>query len=143
VLGIGASFAPGRPIGIWRYEDLLKEADLVVIAKAVGTADTEDALKSDFAVEFVGMDTSFEVQGTLKGNAPGKLVVLHYRIKNGGSPPNGPMLVTFRTNAEAGKGGALSLPPEYLLFLKRRTDGRYEAVTGQIDPVLSVRSVTR
>jgi hypothetical protein len=31
--------------------------------------------------------------------------------------------------------------PQYLLFLKKRPDGRYEAVSGQIDPSLSAREM--
>jgi hypothetical protein len=31
--------------------------------------------------------------------------------------------------------------PEYLLFLKRGKDGRYEPVSGRIDPVLCVREM--
>jgi len=31
--------------------------------------------------------------------------------------------------------------PEYLLFLKERKDGRYEAVSGQIDPEFFVRTL--
>jgi hypothetical protein len=30
---------------------------------------------------------------------------------------------------------------EYLLFLKKRGDGRYEPVSGRIDPLLSVREL--
>jgi hypothetical protein len=33
------------------------------------------------------------------------------------------------------------LSPEYLLFLKRGKDGRYEPVSGRIDPILSVREM--
>jgi len=35
----------------------------------------------------------------------------------------------------------MSAQPEYLLFLKRRTDGRYEPISGQMDAALSVREV--
>ena len=43
--------------------------------------------------------------------------------------------INFKT-----QGGKYSLGrPAYLLFLKARPDGRYEAVSGQVDPKLSVR----
>ena len=35
------------------------------------------------------------------------------------------------------------VPPDYLLFLKKRDDGRYEPVTGQMDAAESVREVSR
>ena len=31
--------------------------------------------------------------------------------------------------------------PEYMLFLRLRPDGRYEAVSGEVDPVLSIREL--
>lgn len=31
--------------------------------------------------------------------------------------------------------------PEYLLFLKRRQDGKYEPLSGRVDPALSIREV--
>ena len=35
----------------------------------------------------------------------------------------------------------LTSKPEYLLFLRRRTDGRCEPVSGQLDAAFSVRAV--
>jgi hypothetical protein len=81
----------------------------------------------------------------LKGKAVGgEIKVLHFRLKPGKLVQNGPMLVSFRTEpAEVvlndrkiavGKG-------TYLLFLKARKDGRYEPVSGQYDPVTSVREL--
>jgi hypothetical protein len=31
--------------------------------------------------------------------------------------------------------------PEYMLFLRLRKDGRFEPVSGEVDPVLSVREL--
>ena len=41
-----------------------------------------------------------------------------------------------------GKDHAVLPTPEYLLFLKRLKDGRYEPVSGRIDPAPSVREVS-
>jgi hypothetical protein len=52
--------------------------------------------------------------------------------------------VRFRTKGLSitGKRGAMGTGrPQYLLFLKKWKDGRYEAVSGQIDPSLSVREM--
>jgi len=71
--------------------------------------------------------------------------VLHFRLKEGVIVNDGPSLVRFRTKrglsirtktikAAAGK-------PDYMLFLKRNKDGRYEPVSGRIDPRLSVKEI--
>ena len=39
------------------------------------------------------------------------------------------------------KRQSVTSKPEYLLFLKKRKDGLYEAVSGQMDPGLSVRAL--
>ena len=58
---------------------------------------------------------------------------------------NGPLLVSFRRTSlelRTKEGGKLELGvPSYLLFLKARKDGRYEPVSGRVDPELSVREL--
>jgi len=129
LLSITMNAARARPIGLWPYDQLLKEADLVVLAAAGASADAEDTPDNPWKQMSVGVNTTLDVKATLKGDRPaGKLVVLHYRLKEL-SPPNGPMLVDFR-------------PGDYLLFLKRRADGRFEPAAGMTDPALSVRQVS-
>lgn len=133
----------GRAIEDWPYEKLLLQADLVVIGKAVSSVESGEKSNEGF----LGVNTTFDVKGVLKGQVDGKQIkLLHYRIKGGNMQlPNGPLLVTFRTTGflvTSKKGGETNLsPPEYLLFLKIRKDGRYEAVSGQYDPKLSVRQM--
>jgi hypothetical protein len=113
---------------LWVHADLAKEADLIVIATATGTQDTADKLgTADWETQMVGVNTSFDVGATLKGKIDGKLIVHHFRYPDP-TPPlrRGPSFVTFQ-------GG--ERPPAYLLFLKRRDDGRYEPLAGQMDPV--------
>jgi hypothetical protein len=151
------SAAPARLVKKWSYDQLLKEADLVVVAVAVRTEQAEDTPPTHrWPLEFVAQNSTFKVRGTLKGKAEGdQIQVLHFKFggpKKGIDPKlpeagmiiDGPRLVAFRTEPvtiRAGKDTHV-LPPEYLLFLKRLKDGRYEPVTGQIDPALSVRQVS-
>jgi hypothetical protein len=143
--------ASARLIENWSYERLFKEADLVVIAKAGDTADTKDRFSTKgWKMEFIGQDTQFVAESILKGKlgADKKLSVLHYRLPKGVGIINGPSLVKFRKdgvtlkgtiNGTAFKGGIGR--PDYMLFLRLRPDGRYEPVSGEIDPVLSIREL--
>ena len=97
----------------------------------VGPTETGEETPSPWKVEFLGVTTTFEVSHVLEGKT---LKVLHFRLKGDVRVKNGPDLVDFRTKGfnirtktmKAGVG-----PPEYLLFLKRRDDGRYEPVSGK------------
>ena len=98
-----------------------------------------------------GIITTFSVRLVLKGGDPGgKIEVVHCRCKHG-TPLviNGPGLVCFRV--EEGTEKALDrnsefwldYGPSHLLFLKERTDGRYEMMSGQMDPDDAVREMHR
>jgi hypothetical protein len=140
--GVVVCATPGaaRLIESWPYDKLMKQSDLVVIAKAVKTEDAVDELPDHrWPVEFVGQNTTFEVKHALKGKVEGKQIkVLHFKFgkpKNGLEVviiENGPLFVAFSTKNA----------PEHLLFLKALKDGRYEPVSGRIDPRLSVRMLT-
>lgn len=140
--------ASARLVENWPYEKLLQEAGLVVIAEATGSEDSGDrATLGGWKVEFLGVNTSFRVKATLKGKVEGDSIkVLHFKVKEGVLIANGPSLVSFRTERTSveTKTAQISLPaPHYLLFLKVRKDGRYEPVSGRVDPELSVREVFR
>jgi hypothetical protein len=148
----------GRKIEDWPYERLFKEADLAVIAGAEGTIDTKDQLKhKEWAnVEFIGQESTLKVQSVLKGSlkeekgkGEKKIKVLHYRLPENRILENGPMLVTFRKEGlhlegtvNGVKFQSIQEKPDYMIFLRSRQDGRYELVSGQIDPALSVRVMT-
>ena len=135
----------------WPYDRLFKEADLVVIAIAGESTDTKDRFsKKGWNVEFIGQDTQFVAKSTLKGKlgADKKLTVLHYRLPEGVLVNNGPLLVKFRKdtamlqgtiNGTAFKAGLGR--PDYMLFLRLRKDGRYEPLSGEVDPALSIREM--
>jgi hypothetical protein len=144
LLGTCVPSASARLIENWPYEKLFKESDLVVIAKATESKDSGEKAKLGWDTDFIGVNTSFEVQSTLKGKADKKLTVLHFRVKEGVLLANGPLLVSFRDTAIEPdlKNAKVALPaPEYMLFLKAAKDGRYEPVSGRIDPELSVREI--
>jgi hypothetical protein len=141
----------GRGLENWPYERLFKEADLVVIARAEGTAETKDRFRPElWKVEFLGQETAFAVQSTLKGKLKEgqPIKVLHYRLPEGVRVQNGPLLVSFRKDPLNLQGTindrtfkASLGRPEYLLFLRARPDGRFEPVSGQVDPALSIREL--
>jgi hypothetical protein len=146
-----------RRVELWPYERLFKEADLVVIARAKSSVPCKDKWEEDlFGAElFQGVETSFKIASLLKGTPPSSVKMLHFKLKRSTLLNDGPSLVSFRTEPvrlklEKGEEKELRQPhnthylaakPEYLLFLKLRKDGRYEAVSGQIDPQGSVRTL--
>jgi hypothetical protein len=141
----------GRAIENWSYERLFKEAELVVIATAESTTDTKERAKLGWEADFIGQDTSFSVHTALKGDLKKetKITVFHYRAPEKALFANGPLLATFHDKPIAFKGTIgdtqferAAGKPDYLLFLRKRADGRYEPVSGHVDPVLSVRELT-
>ena len=127
-----------RPVPFRDYEQATNEADLVVIAGPVSTRETAERVDlPNFApaLPAVGLETTFEVAAVLKGElkpAAGgkKTLVFHYlRLRQPNfSVPNGPGLVQFETGSRK----------QYLMFLHREKDGRYEALAGQTDPDMSI-----
>lgn len=134
-----------RIIENWEYERLVQESDLIVIAVAGPTELVADEPpKHMWPLEFVGQNTTFKLKHTFKGKAVDQQIkVLHFRfgdkVKKGEKAiiepiqiVDGPLFVDFQKEP----------PAEYLLFLKRLKDGRYEPVSGRIDPGLSVRKLS-
>lgn len=149
-----SSPASARFVPFWRYEELLSKADVVVIATPVFTAAAKEKMTDERwrDCEFIGVHTQFALLSVLKGKSKvkdGKMTLLHYRMQ---AKPDarkteaiidGPNLVSFKIAAKPGKGEAVLVQRGgYLLFLKSRKDGRFEPVTGQIDPLFSVRELS-
>jgi len=143
------SSAAAREIESWPYDRLFKEADIVVIAAAQKSIDSDDVPPDGpWKRSLVGQRTNFAVISTLKGKlADGPLTVMHFRLKDGVSAQNGPMLVRFRTHGLHIEGGGrvkynvVLDTPQYLMFLRRTSGGRYEPVSGQIDSERSVKEI--
>jgi hypothetical protein len=133
--------ALGRPITAWTYPKLTEAADLIVIAQSLSTTDAKKTDKPGQGLEgdFVGVDTTFRILCVLKGQYKEKeFTLFHYRESTrpeGGPTPDidGPLLVSFDCKDAKDQ--------EYLLYLKKRRDGRYECVSGDVDPLLSVRRI--
>lgn len=128
-----------RPVAFRNYDQLTAEAELVVIAAPTAIRETPE--RRDLpgiapAMKGIGIETTFEVSAVLKGELPAapaskpkSLVLHHFRLPLPNVPvPNGPGLVTFDPKART----------QYLMFLKREPDGRYQALSGQTDPDLSI-----
>jgi hypothetical protein len=141
--------AQARVVALWPYERLFKEADVIVIAAAAETVDTDaQPAYRDWAPFLVGQRTTFTIDCVVKGTPPdGPLQLNHFRFKDGAVPPNGPMLVVVRTKPLVIRGDGKTtadMPvgtPRYLLFLKRNPDGGLEPVAGEVDPALSVKEI--
>jgi len=142
-------FVSARQVENWSYERLFKEADLVVIATVKETVETKDAAPDGrWKSVLVGQASSFTIDTVMKGSAPaGSLTVVHFKLKPGALPQDGPMLVSFRSKGPTIEGGgAVKYHVElsdrqYLLFLKKDGKGRFAPVSGQIDSVFSVREI--
>jgi hypothetical protein len=128
-LACAASIAK-RPVRLWSSEDLVKEADVVVIATVQSS--THDAKNHKYtnpkSETWVDVDTDFAVQATLKGkNVEKRLTLRHKRYYSPTaniSVVDGPAFVTFSSKTKTA----------FLLFLKQDAEGVYEPVTGQYDP---------
>jgi hypothetical protein len=145
-LGIVAPMLSARAIENWPYDRLFKEADLVVIARATSSESCDDKTTHNiWKAECLGVNTAFSVKTVLKGKCDeDKITVLHFKLKDEVLIQDGPLLVAFRMKETVLKlkNAKVGLPPpEYMLFLKATKDGRYEPVSGRIDPELSVKEV--
>ncbi|HXE55944.1 MAG TPA: hypothetical protein VN541_23160 [Tepidisphaeraceae bacterium] len=117
---------------------MIAKADVVVIAQAVSNRDTTIFDPQDGWGLRMGVKTRFDNLTVLKGKVKGdSLVVFHFRFAGPPHDINGPSLVKFKP-----RGSKDHPATDYLLFLKRSPNGEFEPVTGQVDPVYSVRKVT-
>lgn len=159
---VGASAGWARKVESWPYERLFQESELIVIATTMRNDPCDEVwAEDDFSSDrFVGTETIFKVQSILKGGTPDSVRVVHFNYKQGATRyENGPGFVTFLTEpvvTTAKNPGhdsgvlkervavdeRLVSQPEYLLFLKKRSDGRYEPVSGQMDSAFSVRIIS-
>ncbi len=153
VLMLPLASVDARLIENWPYERLMEESDLVVVATAESFSEFDGTTEIPiFEGTIVPQIGTFHVGGVLKGGHEGEtLDLVHCRLADDQFfPRNGPLLAKFETTGRLirieteGETGTLVQEgqPSYLLFLKRREDGRYEPVAGQVDSELSVRRVS-
>lgn len=138
VLLLSAVDAHAREMRAWTYEDLARESDLVVIAQPVSQrlagerALLTESIFPPLMVDWV--ETTLSVLAVLKGSMLEKTIVLyHARLHDPDEPIiNGPSFVEFD----------LSSRRTSLMFLKHGTDDRFVAVTGQVDPEISIKELS-
>lgn len=134
---------------LMQYISLPKQrdrADLVVIAKPISVRETgEQSTLPNIWTQLpngekktymaLGIETKFEILVALKGDDKLKYFVLHHFRRPGSETVeiNGPGLVSFDPKARK----------QFLMFLKKESDGRYAAVYGQTDPNQSIMEIGR
>jgi hypothetical protein len=148
------SQADARQIESWSYQRLKDAADAVVVGTVASEGPWNERVEDRlFGTALEGRLTTFDVETVFKGEVSGRQVqVIHLRAKEGKRFENGPLLASFRKtgrrleieSVDGVKEKALVMEgtPHYLLFVKKRDDGKYEPVSGQIDSALSVRKLS-
>jgi hypothetical protein len=135
-----------REISLWPYDRLHKEADLIIVGVPEKSADTGELVRGMlWQRDFPGVNTIFNVTGVLKGRYKASSITLfHLRQPDNGILDNGPYLATFNHQPiiqPLPGGKRRSTKQEYLLFLKKRDDGRYEPVSGPMDSAHAIREM--
>jgi len=151
LLGV-ASSATARPVRNWTQQQLFDEADIVVVATASERKKTENS--DDFLTDHLQQyETELDVKSVLKGKGvepaitdkvdkenpnPKVIKFVHFRYRADAKSTlgNGPSFAVLKPITET-KGGSANVP-QYLLYLRKRKDGRYEPVTGNMDPKESI-----
>jgi hypothetical protein len=109
----------------WSEDALNDSATLIVVAAASSVAATAEQTNILSNVSVTGVETGFTVFTVLKGDRSIKTVILHhYVLVPGQDISGGPGLIAFDPKERK----------QYLMFLQKEADGRYIAVSGQIDP---------
>lgn len=147
-----------RSIPDWPYEKLVEKSDVVAIIQPVENKPAKDSFQGYSyghpLDHFEATDTLFEVHTVLKGDKIKNLTVLNFSYSNKISfIANGACFIRFRTGVlqykktvikdekPTGEVTIFAQKPEWLAFLKRRSDGRFEPVTGFYDSTFSFREL--
>jgi hypothetical protein len=158
VLASSVSF--GRLLQSWPWEKLIAESDMVVVIQAIEELQSKDEYPGDTfghpQTDFDASTTRFKVLGTLKPAtpAPKELSVLHFNYsKRVRGVANGAMFIRFpigqiaferrelKDDKPTGDVEHVQYTPKWIAFLKLRSDGRYEPVTGHYDAAMSFREI--
>ncbi len=136
-----SSQSDARFIPTWPYKVLFTHADIVVIAVPLAIQVTQEISPLPGLTQMTsdgktgpclarGVNATFEIKCVLKGDFPKNCLELHYyqRLDPNEGEINGPGWLFFEPTKKS----------RYLMFLKKREDGRFEAISGQADPNLSV-----
>jgi hypothetical protein len=133
-------------IDTWPYERLEDQADLIVIAEPKSAIDSGEIVHGAlWQTDFIGVNTTFTVTGVIRGRyTQPELILHHLRLPEGIQLQNSPFLAKIKLTPilkTTPSGTKRSAQPEYLLFLKKRKDGRYEPVSGTLDSAHAIREI--
>jgi hypothetical protein len=127
---IGWLMTPGlshsRQVFPLKYDELFKRAELVVIANALSTVDAGEDVKGKGNNKYrIAVLSTLKLIHVIKGEHKAKqLVVFHYRFtEKGEQVANSCKYIKFDISKKEDWSG--SPFTAYLLFLKKRKDGRY------------------
>jgi len=137
---------PARQIDLWPYDRLEKAADLIVIGVPEKSAQTGESVHATlWQKDFPVVNTTLKVTGVLKGRFKmTELTVFHLRQPETMILSNGPYMATFNEQPVERilpGGKRQSAKREYLLFLRKRDDGRFEPVSGPMDSAHAIREL--
>lgn len=136
-------FCMARPVQIFSYKKMASDANLVVIASPIEVKELREITElpgvsqGNKPIQVIGLETTFEVSVCFKGKLEkaqnSKFVLHHYRLVDPrqAETPNAVQLLYFKPEERS----------QYLMFLKRAADGRYEPYNGQTDPVYSIEKL--
>jgi len=138
----------------WPYELLVAQSDVVALVEPLENHPANDSMSNEAVSRrwYTAVDTRCKMRGILKGAIVGELTILHFSYAPGASVDDGPIFVEFTIrparpdffeHSVIKDGVKFTVPrsPVWLVFLKRRSDGRYEPVAGQDDADISFRCV--
>jgi hypothetical protein len=152
IVTVLAAYSYARLTRAWSHDELLKESDFVGLLEPLSNESTKDIFSIKVSdgnqINYHGINTVFRVDLVLKsdGKAGKQLTVLHFTEEGAEPVANGPNFIYFpigpldyekrfaKDGKEISKMTVHMGEPLLLAFLKRRSDGRYEPVTGQEDP---------
>lgn len=135
-----------RPVRIWTQQELFDESDFVAIVttdRPVAVPNTHEFVSqrehlNDYLQQH---ESRLTVHSVLKGDRkPTEVTLIHFlkrkSVKFGMG--NGPSYVWMGTESLAPKHRSSDQKPMYLVYLRARSDGKFDPVTGQMAPPDSV-----
>lgn len=149
-----------RLVKVWTHSELAVTADAIAIIEATSTEKITLPLPEGFpegADNYQAWETKCKVHSALKGEMDREksLSIVHFTYSDKKtSIYNGAQFMRFLIGPvkrevifKYEKIGAINLTedkyhPLWLAYLKRRADGRFEAVTGQYDAALSFKELS-
>lgn len=138
MLLVGGSVAEARLVPSWPHAKLHETSDLIVVAHPIETKTFDEKIELDRGTNFYlqAVATTFKVHDKMKGECGKQIEVIHYRlkvVKKGEIAilEDGPHVISF----------SKSLEHDFVLYLKKRPDGRYTFVSGVDDPQFSAQEI--